>query len=226
MSCFRNHKLLSSWQSFRSTICLFIVKNSLTSVHIWRVRRLSFSSEWGVPNIQKVGINKVATPLFQWQKFNDSPLPPPPFTLPPKQTKLVLKSVLLNKISTLSMSGLSTCSPRAACGQRGNFVCPVKSMFTYMNDKWNQNIVHYDILVNYLLRSLLWWSLTVWILQKTPLILAPCGPPYNPADRCAAHGGFELEIPDLCHLVSPCILIIPFFYPHPPYFASQNFMNY
>ena len=29
----------------------------------------------------------------------------------------------------------------------------------------------------------------------TPLIWAPCGPPYDQADKCAARGGFELESP-------------------------------
>ena len=29
------------------------------------------------------------------------------------------------------------------------------------------------------------------------LNFAPYGPPYDPADRCAARGGFELENPDV-----------------------------
>ena len=53
----------------------------------------------GVPNLQKVGINKTATPLFRQQKFYDPPYHR--YTLPPKQAKIVLKSVFL--INTLSV---------------------------------------------------------------------------------------------------------------------------
>ena len=38
------------------------------------VRGLAFSSE-GVPNLQKVGVDKTATPLFRQQKFYDPPSP-------------------------------------------------------------------------------------------------------------------------------------------------------
>ena len=54
----------------------------------------------GVPNLQKAGIDKTATPLFRQQKFYD---PHHRYTLPPKQAKIVLKSVFLNKINTLSV---------------------------------------------------------------------------------------------------------------------------
>ena len=49
---------------------------------------------------------------------------------------------------------------------------------------------------------LIWWSLIVKILQKifkTPLIFAPCGPPIDLADSCAAHGWLKLESPGLQH---------------------------
>ena len=54
----------------------------------------------GVPNLQKVGINKIVTPPISATQI----LRPPHhrFTLPPKQAKIVLKSVL-NKINTLSV---------------------------------------------------------------------------------------------------------------------------
>ena len=32
----------------------------------------------------------------------------------------------------------------------------------------------------------------------TPLIFAPCGPPYDPADSCAACGWFKLQSPGIC----------------------------
>ena len=41
----------------------------------------------GVPNLQKVGVNKTATPLFRQQNFYD---PHCRYTLPPKQAKIVL----------------------------------------------------------------------------------------------------------------------------------------
>ena len=44
----------------------------------------------GVPNLQKVSIDKVVTPLFWQQKFYD---PHHQYTLPPKQAKIALKSV-------------------------------------------------------------------------------------------------------------------------------------
>ena len=37
-------------------------------------------------------------------------------------------------------------------------------------------------------------------VYKTPLIFAPCDPPYDPADRCAARGRFKLESPDIWYL--------------------------
>ena len=45
---------------------------------------------------------------------------------------------------------------------------------------------------------LIWVSLIVKIRQKIykmPLNFAPCGPPYDPADRRVARGRFELESP-------------------------------
>ena len=50
----------------------------------------------GVINLQKVSINKITTPLFRQQKFYE---PHHRYTLPPKQAKIVLKSVFLNKIT-------------------------------------------------------------------------------------------------------------------------------
>ena len=58
---------------------------------------LSFSSE-GVPNLQKVDINKIATPYFDNKIFMT---PHHQYTVPPKQAKVVLKSVFLNKIHYL-----------------------------------------------------------------------------------------------------------------------------
>ena len=55
----------------------------------------------GVPNLQKVGVNKTATPLFRQQKFYKLRPSPSPMHLPPKQVKIVLKSVFLNKTNTL-----------------------------------------------------------------------------------------------------------------------------
>ena len=55
----------------------------------------------GVPNLQKVGDDKTATPLFRQQKFYD-PLIATPYPL--KQGKIALKSVILNKINTLSVA--------------------------------------------------------------------------------------------------------------------------
>ena len=55
----------------------------------------------GVPNLQKVGVNKLATPLFRQQIIYEPPHQR--YTLPPKQAKIVLKSVFLNKINTLSV---------------------------------------------------------------------------------------------------------------------------
>ena len=52
----------------------------------------------GVLNLPKVGIDKTVTPLLQQHKFYD---PPSWYTLPPKQAKIELKSVFLNKINTL-----------------------------------------------------------------------------------------------------------------------------
>ena len=34
----------------------------------------------------------------------------------------------------------------------------------------------------------------------TPLIFGPCGLPYDPTDRCAARGGFELESPGVGYI--------------------------
>ena len=54
----------------------------------------------GVPNLQKVSINKIVTPILGikilWPPHHR-------YTLPPKQAKIVLKSVFLNKINTLSV---------------------------------------------------------------------------------------------------------------------------
>ena len=54
----------------------------------------------GVPNLQNVGINKIVTPLFRQEQFYD-PTIYHRYTLPPKQAKIVLNSVFLNKINTL-----------------------------------------------------------------------------------------------------------------------------
>ena len=51
---------------------------------------LAFFSEGGSQIYKKVIINKTATPLFRQQKFYD---PHHRYTLPPKQAKIVLKSV-------------------------------------------------------------------------------------------------------------------------------------
>ena len=56
----------------------------------------------GVPNFPEVGIDKTATPVFRQQTFYDPP-PHHRYTLPPKQAKILLKSVLMNKINTLSV---------------------------------------------------------------------------------------------------------------------------
>ena len=62
-------------------------------------RGLSFLRK-GVPNLQKVGVNKIATPYFGNKKL----MPPHHrYYLPPKQAKIVLKSVFLNKINKLSV---------------------------------------------------------------------------------------------------------------------------
>ena len=70
------------------------------------VRGLSFFSRRGwVPNLQKVGINKIETPLSTYMYLATKILRTPHhwYTLPPKQVKIVLKSVVLNKINTLSV---------------------------------------------------------------------------------------------------------------------------
>ena len=55
----------------------------------------------GVPNLQKVGVDKTApSPHFGNKNFMT---PHHRYTLPPKQAKIVLKSVFLNKINTLSV---------------------------------------------------------------------------------------------------------------------------
>ena len=56
----------------------------------------------GVPNLQKVGVKKIANPYFGDKKLRPPWPPPPPhhhhrYTLPPKQAKIVSKSVFLNK---------------------------------------------------------------------------------------------------------------------------------
>ena len=55
----------------------------------------------GVPNLQKVSINKIVTPHYFSNKNFMTPLHR--YTLPPKQAKIVLKLVFLNKINILSM---------------------------------------------------------------------------------------------------------------------------
>ena len=51
----------------------------------------------GVPNLQKVGVDKTATSLFRQQKhFMTSHHR---YTFPPKKAKIVSKSVFLNKIN-------------------------------------------------------------------------------------------------------------------------------
>ena len=66
----------------------------------------TFSGGWhflrkGVPNLQKVGVDKTAIPPILATKILW--LPHHRYTLPPKQAKIVLKSVFLNKINTLSV---------------------------------------------------------------------------------------------------------------------------
>ena len=64
-----------------------------------RTKRAGIFFKREVPNLQKVGIDETATPLFWQQKFYDPPHHR--YTLPPKQAKIVLKSVFLSKINTL-----------------------------------------------------------------------------------------------------------------------------
>ena len=55
----------------------------------------------GVPNLQKVGINKISNPPLFQQKKKKNYDPHHWYTLLPKQAKIVLKSVFLNKINTI-----------------------------------------------------------------------------------------------------------------------------
>ena len=64
----------------------------------WSKGAIIFFGRGWVPNLQKVSLSKIATPLFRQQKFYD---PPSPIHLTPKQAKIVLKSIFLNKINTL-----------------------------------------------------------------------------------------------------------------------------
>ena len=54
----------------------------------------------GVPNLQKVGVDKTATPYFDNKNFMT---PHHWYTLPRKQAKIVSKSVFMNKVNTLSV---------------------------------------------------------------------------------------------------------------------------
>ena len=51
--------------------CLICIQNYTEGTII-------FFGRVGVPNLQKVSVNKIATPLFRQQKFHD---PPPPIHL-------------------------------------------------------------------------------------------------------------------------------------------------
>ena len=67
-----------------------------------RLRGLAFSLEEGSQIYKMLASIKLQPPLFRQQKLYD----PPPITdtpYPPKQAKIVLKSVFLNKIKTLSV---------------------------------------------------------------------------------------------------------------------------
>ena len=71
-----------------------------SDLYLWlKLKELSFSLK-GVPNLQKVGVNKIAIPHFGNKNFMTLHHR---YTLPPKKAKIVLKSIFLNKISTLSV---------------------------------------------------------------------------------------------------------------------------
>ena len=74
--------------------CLICIQNYTEGIFI-------FFGWVGVPNLQKVSVNKIATPYFGNNNFMT---PHHRYTLHSKQAKIVLKSVFLNKMITLSGS--------------------------------------------------------------------------------------------------------------------------
>ena len=67
---------------------------------VYRLRGLAFSLEGGSQIYNKSASIKLRPPYFGNKNFMT---PHHRYTLPPKQAKIVLKSVFLNKINTLSV---------------------------------------------------------------------------------------------------------------------------